>query len=455
MTDNRQYLQAAERGAAWLMSKAIPVDGGIAWPSDPDDPNTVSTGTYAGNAGVILFFLELFAATGDERYREHAAGGGDYLLGKLDSEEQLGLYGGFAGEGFALMELAKAGAGDRFLEGAKRCAEELRSRAEPVGAGVEWAIMTPDPLGSPDGPKSRFVSTDIISGAAGIASFLLYAARELDDPTLRELAAAAGRRLVEIGEVREGGLDWQMADGFPYRMPNFSHGTAGIAFLLASLANELDDEAFRDAAIAGGRYLQAIAITDGDVCLVPHAEPPQTATPDEEPVVRYALSWCHGPMGVGSTWYRLYQATGDKEWLSWLDRSARSFVPGAIPDALEGNVARTEAPGTWPSVCYCHGSAGNGAFLLNAFQATGDETYRDVAFRMIDDCVSRGIDDGDGIKWEQGTARWNAETNSYDPATFAQTGFSTGVAGVGYALLAFDAFEQGRPLTVVFPDSPF
>jgi lantibiotic modifying enzyme len=454
MTDERQYLQVAERAAAWLMAKAQDMESGIGWPSDPDDVNTVSTGTYAGNAGVIPFFLELYAATRDERYRDHAAAGGDYLLSKIDTEQQLGLYGGFAGMGFALFELAKAGAGERFLDGATRCVEELRSRAETIGAGVEWAVMSPDPL-EPNSEPKRFVSTDIISGAAGIGSFLLYASKELNDPSLRELAAAAGRRLAEIADKADGGLDWEMAPGFPYRMPNFSHGTAGIAFLLASLAHETGDPSFLETAIGGARFLQSIARTEGDICLVPHADPPQNATPEEEPVTRYAMSWCHGPMGVGSTWYRLYQASGDKEWLTWLERSARSFVPGAIPDSLEGNVGRVEPPGTWPSICYCHGSAGNGAFLLNVFQATGDESFRDVAFRMIDDCVSRGIDDGDGTKWEQGTARWNAETNTYDPATFAQTGFSTGVAGVGYALLMFDAYQQGRAPKVIFPDQPF
>ena len=55
---------------------------------------------------------------------------------------------------------------------------------------------------------------------------------------------------------------------FPRRMPNFSHGTAGIAYFLARVHEETNERKYLDAAIAGAKYLQAIAKTEGDICLI-------------------------------------------------------------------------------------------------------------------------------------------------------------------------------------------
>ena len=49
-------------------------------------------------------------------------------------------------------------------------------RAKPVGAGVEWGD-----------------TTDIISGSAGTGLYLLYAAREFQQPALAQLAAGRAR----------------------------------------------------------------------------------------------------------------------------------------------------------------------------------------------------------------------------------------------------------------------
>ena len=99
--------------------------------------------------------------------------------------------------------------------------------------------------------------TDIISGSAGIGLFLLYAAHELDAPDARKLAVEAGGRLVALGKEAKKGRKWRMSPGYALLMPNFSHGTAGIAYFLAALYEETGEQAFLDASIAGARYLQA------------------------------------------------------------------------------------------------------------------------------------------------------------------------------------------------------
>src|SRR6185503_5672864 len=113
----------------------------------------------------------------------------------------------------------------------------------------------------------------IISGSAGIGLFLLYAADALDLPDARTLATRAGRRLLERGRDEAGGRKWPMDGTAAQLLPNFSHGTAGVAYFLATLYQATKDRAFLDAALAGASYLKAIAKTEVDVCLIFHHEP--------------------------------------------------------------------------------------------------------------------------------------------------------------------------------------
>src|SRR5439155_25942471 len=136
------------------------------------------------------------------------------------------------------------------------CGQMLGERAKKAGKGIEWNE-----------------TTDIIAGGVGIGLFLLYAARALKEPAFRELAVQDAHRLIELGLPEQNGMKWRMSPGFARLMPNFSHGTAGIAYFLATLYQVTKKREFLDAALAGANYLRAVAKTDNDVCLIFHNEP--------------------------------------------------------------------------------------------------------------------------------------------------------------------------------------
>ena len=220
---------------------------------------------------------------------------------------------------------------------------------------------------------------------------------------------------------------------FPRLMPNFSHGTAGIAYFLAALYEETRDRRFLDAAVAGARYLQSVAKTEGDVCLVFHNEP------DGKDL--YYLGWCHGPVGTARLFFRLYQVTKDREWLTWVQKSAQALRASGIPE--------TRTPGFWNNVGQCCGSAGVADFFLALWRETGDA--RDLAFarRMIDDMLGRATPEAGGLKWIQ------AEHRSQPNLLIAQTGYMQGAAGIGSALVHFATALDKRPVGIRFPDSPY
>ncbi|HSE37390.1 MAG TPA: lanthionine synthetase LanC family protein, partial [Blastocatellia bacterium] len=173
------YRKAAVEAARWIQASAIATDQGTAWPADPRDAKSVNHTLYAGTSGVVLFFIEAWRSTGDQSFLKDARAGGDHLLVALAAEKDLGLYTGVAGIGFALTEAFKATGDVKYKEGAVRCARLVEQRAQKAGKGIEWNE-----------------TTDIISGGAGIGLFLLYAARELKEPNLRELAIQGAYRLI-------------------------------------------------------------------------------------------------------------------------------------------------------------------------------------------------------------------------------------------------------------------
>jgi lantibiotic modifying enzyme len=280
----RPYLEAALETARWLEGTAVKTEHGLTWPAVPGDPATITTNLYSGSAGVVLFFLEAHRAAGERRYLEYARAGADHLAATFDETADSGLYTGLAGLCYALAEIARATGVRAYSSAACRCTARLRERAKRVGAGIEWSD-----------------TTDIIGGGAGIGLFLLYAAREFDGAASRDAAILTGRRLVSLAHPEATGVSWRMNPSFPRVMPNFSHGTAGIAYFLATLAAETRQKEFLKPAIDGGRHLQSIATTANDVCLVMHNAP--------EGKDLYYLGWCHGPAGTGRLFHQLHRVT--------------------------------------------------------------------------------------------------------------------------------------------------
>jgi lantibiotic modifying enzyme len=412
----KDYLEAGRQAARWIRSSAVRSEQGIIWPADPRDKKTVSANLYSGASGVILFFIEAYHSTGDRSFLMDARAGADHLLASLADEKETGLYTGLSGIGFTLTETFKATGEAKYRQGALRCVELLGERARAAGKGIEWNE-----------------TADIISGGAGTGLFLLYAARELKSVAAFDLATQAGQRLIELGRAEHGGTKWAMDRKFPRLMPNFSHGTAGVAYFLASLYAETRQKEFLDAALSGAKYLLAIADTEGDGCLVFHHEP------DGKDL--HYLSWCHGPAGTARLFYRLYRVTGDKTWIEWMKRAARSVMQSGIPER--------QTPGFWNNVSQCCGSAGVAEFFLNLHRITRERQYLDFSKRVTAQLLAKATRDEQGMRWIQAEHRVRPEL------LIAQTGYMQGAAGIGMWLLHLDGFERGKKAAITLPDSPF
>jgi lantibiotic modifying enzyme len=412
----RPNLAAAQEIARWLGTAAQPTEAGVTWPADPGQPKRLDPGLYSGAAGVVLFFVELHRTTGDAAALSLVRRGADDLATRVPEDPAphlFGLYPGNEGIAIALFEAYGVTGDERHRQAALRILGLVRDKARATdGEGVAWND-----------------SYDVMSGIAGTGLFLLWAARAFGRPDAVALAARAGAALLALGRPDGDGLKWQLGAGSSRLMPNFSHGTAGVSYFLASLYLETRQARFLEGAQAGARYLQRVE-HDG---LVFHYEPG-----GED---RYYLAWCHGPCGTGRLYHRLWQITGEPRWREAVARGGRALLASGIPER--------RSSGFWNNIGQCCGSAGVAEYALHLAHFLNDDGYRRLTERMTADLLARGTRDGTGLRFVQ------AEYRIQPTLLVAQTGWMQGAAGVGSLLLRLDAEISGRRINVELPDCPF
>jgi lantibiotic modifying enzyme len=429
------YLAAAKEAASWIRSAEKQTEQGTLWFPEPDHPEKATTVSpantiYSGSAGTTLFLLELATATGDAATLQAAKSGADYLVSTwedLKAPQKTGLElsfnSGVTGVAFTLTEVWKATQDNKYRDAALASTRHIVTSAKAAGSGVEW------------------VAAPGVAGDGGIILFLLHASRVFNDPSLRELAARGGTRLLELSERDpRGGLKWygiapeRFGQPKGIYWPNFELGTAGVAFVLARLYEETGDRRFLDAAKQGALHIQRIATVKGDSALVHYREP------DLQNL--YYLGYCHGPAGTTRLFYQLHKITNEPQYVDWTERLARGVSGSGIPEKL--------TPGFWNVVCQCCGTAGVSDLFVGLWAATKRPEYLAFAQRVMDQTISRETNlDDKGYRWYQAWTRvkpWEVS---------AETGYMIGAAGVGSALLHVHLATQGKYEAILFPDNPF
>src|SRR5882724_1138616 len=145
------YLDAAKSTAAWIRSAAVKTDVGTFWRPEPDHAERVKTispanGIYSGNAGIVLFFLQLAKATQDDSYLEDAKAGADRIAATWNDpamqdaspSRNLGFYSGTPGVGFTLAEVWKTTQDSRYREAALAIARQVVEQSKRSAGGAEW-----------------------------------------------------------------------------------------------------------------------------------------------------------------------------------------------------------------------------------------------------------------------------------------------------------------------------
>jgi lantibiotic modifying enzyme len=413
-SQTNQYLDKAIAAEKWLQSVEQKDSTGIFWPNIKDSA-FVSNDLYAGNVGVVLFYLELYQATKNYSYLQKIKQGINYILANQPDTLfplNCGLYSGYAGSVYLLHQAYIVSHDPEYLRHSKIALAKLKKMLLLKQVSMELA-------------------NDIVYGYSGIGLVFLYAHKhKLIDEAL-QTAKIIGDTLLNRCQSKR----WPMfmSDiNEKFYMPNFSHGTAGIAYYLAKLYQVSSDKRYLLAATTSAEYLLSIANTNG---LIYHAEP------DTAAMHSYYLGYCHGPVGTARLYYTLHQISGDNKWQMALDKSISYVMNCGIP--------KKRLPGYWDNVSQCCGNAGIATFYMQLYQRYKKKEYLQFSEIMAANLLERSSSTDGGINWPQ------AENRKQPGFIQVQTGFMQGSAGIGIMLLQLDAVKKNKPYLIKLPDNPF
>lgn len=371
----RQYAIRRGPGAAWI---------GLDWLGDAEVFQLVCLGPdlYNGVSGIALFLAAHAATTGSQSSSDLAFAALSHLRKTLRGQHAarmaraLGI-GGALGMGsivYALTVIAKCLDSDA-LRADALCAAELCSDA----------LIAADK------------HLDVMGGSAGAILGLLRLYRDTQSDAVLGRATKCGEHLLAQGRVGAAGRRTWVGQGSGERGLNgMSHGAAGFAYALASLAAATGRTDFVQAA------MECVAFEDASYDAVRHNWPDLRS---DEP--HWPCQWCHGAPGIGLA--RLGTARTGK-----LDAQVAA---ADIRRAVEG----VEQGRATPVDTLCCGTLGTVEFFCDAADGLERGDLRGIAAQRLMDVVERAAATGD-YRWNSGKRQFNL-------------GLFRGLAGVGYTLL--------------------
>ncbi|MFG3164014.1 class IV lanthionine synthetase LanL [Streptomyces sp. NPDC048232] len=200
-------------------------------------------GLYFGRAGTYWAMYEAADALGDEEVRQRSAGRAKHLPTVWHEAD---ITHGLAGNGLAQLHLWRRTGDEEFRDRAERCVTSLLGAR--TARGGRWLD-----------PEAMRTTTDagdhgFAHGLAGIAAFVLAAARELDRPDLLDIAVRGGETLLASAREDGAGIRWPVADpeGDGDERARIScwwcNGAPGVGTFLIRLWRATGDQRFREAA---------------------------------------------------------------------------------------------------------------------------------------------------------------------------------------------------------------
>ena len=257
---------------------------------------------------------------------------------------------------------------------------------------------------------------DLVLGNAGVVLTALWSRHPLSE-TIAEIGCEA--LMAQSQDARQG-LTWRMHARREELLPNFTHGTAGIAAALATAGHQQTRSDWISAATRGAEHLVSIAELADGAMRVPHYVPHGNHDEDE-----YTYSWCHGPTGTSYLFLALAEAgvtsVCGHHPLAWHSRCLQAVINSDIPVRVR--------PGFWDNDGRCCGTAGVGEMFLDDAQRPNRSRAEshgslDQAAIMADALVERAISDFAGTRWRF------LEHRVEPPQRPPGTGWMQGAAGI-------------------------
>ncbi len=418
-TSGREYLDAALGAEKTLEQKCIRTEKGVYWKDGLQVQPDISF--YSGSAGIAYFYIKLYAATGDEKYKTIINEAIDYLLAtwqdfevaRMSSpvpEAGKGFYTGLIALTIPMIEAYGLETEEERRNEIKRAVRAITDQVIGIAKEEQGHLYWRKTL-------SMFYDGGVSLQLAQIAEFL-------EDEKLLEIAADSVSFLSELGrQSASGGLIYDGYNGENgYVAPNFEFGSAGAGYVLLRFYEFTGKKEFLEKAILCARFLDEISVAQEKGKLIPYR------VGADEPVLFY-LGACHGPAGTGKFYYKLYQVTKDPAYAKDLQDLFDGLESLGAPEKMSA--------GLWNCVNYCCGASGHVHTYIGLYLGTGEERWKKLAEQSADILL------GEMDQTEDGAVYWTTALDRIAPNVYTiPGGYYDGIAGIAGTLLEMYLLEE-------------
>lgn len=353
-----QLLNEIVRIGEVLYTNAIKEEGLIYWKDVDYDAvsneyiQTADENIYNGNSGFLLFFIELYQATKDSHYLDIIQQNATWIIKHCDTTpvSNIAFYSGRSGVSFVLLQVYRLTGEKVYLDKAKTYLNDCWHYYETNGCRV----------------------FDILNGTFGVLIALLHVYDSTADPALlTQISGYLNDLCKQVQLGRKEGLYWDRTHRYIDGLCGFSHGVAGIAWLLTEIATYFNNAEIGLMAKQALRY--ELSHFDDNVGNWPdyrkvlHSDEKKEEarqallsnqmTYFTEPI--FMCAWCHGAPGTGLALARIYELTGDVQCKE-LAKKALLYTLAEDNGKMTGRA----------NYSLCHGPGGN-SFLLNKMLRLG------------------------------------------------------------------------------------
>lgn len=414
----KPYLEVADAIGARLCRDAIWAGQRCNWLGASMEPvnrmwkivqRTFGPDLYSGTSGIALFLGQLYGFSSERVYRMTAMAAMRHALSHLDDTPPMtraSLYTGWAGISYACFTLSRLLSDDELSRQGNQLVDRLGAIALE-GHGI-----------------------DVLGGYAGAIPLFLLVAEQQPGKEGLEHAIRLGDQLIADARRSEIGWSWNtMSIPEAHRQQDllgFSHGTAGIGWVLAELYYVTNEDRFKNAAEQAFCYEQHWFSREQKNW--PDFRGLYEQMPGVPPGAGFMIAWCHGAPGIGLARLRAYQILAQEAYLREAEVAIETTTRMLEHAILSGQ----------GNFSLCHGMGGNADLLLCAGQMLGHPEPQVIAQRVGDFGVQEYH--VDQMPWPCGV-QGAGET----------PGLFLGIAGIGYFYLRLHNPANIPPITILLP----
>lgn len=271
------YLKAAIDTAEWIDTLAIKTEYGRIWQALPegqdgyreDVPLFTPKSMYDGSAGIGIFFIRLYEATGDTRWLTEAEEAAAHIIATK--------------------------------VGVEWYQTTLHSEVKGIIPVPGWAV---GPYNGPVGEAYFLEDLYQVTGKQEYRDYVLYVADVL----------------LEAAVTDERGLHWSDQEDIT--------ADGGFIVFLDILYRKTGIKKYLELAKEGLTYAMNIAVGDETGRLIPYQDHPVTGPTYD----KYYLSTCHGPVGSTLAFRELYEITREEIYRNWTIELSRGIVRAGAPE---------------------------------------------------------------------------------------------------------------------------